>query len=534
MIQLDKKHRYGLSLLSGLLMTFSFPYTGSLTPLVFVSWIPLLLLEDYISRKKYRSGKIFLHAYIAFFVYNIGTTWWIWNASLNGAIGAFVLNALLMALAFFAYHLTKKHVGKKEGYLSLFFFWIAFEYLHYHWELSWPWLSLGNTFSIVPSWVQWYSYTGVLGGTFWILLLNILGFRIIQNVYFKRESWRIQTPLVWTFGFLILVPIGISLLSYFRYSEKKNPVEVVIVQPNIDPYNEKFTGPLEAQLAKITDLATSKVTARTKFVIAPETAISQGFYEEDVLQVYSTQYLIEQRNKWKTPHLFIGASTAKTFEKPNSFASRPMSGGPGYIEYYNTSMLLNNQNEVEFVHKSELVLGVEKLPFSSIFPFLEELSIENGGTTGTLGIETESKVLHTNELTFAPMICYESIYGEMLAEQCRKGAQALFVITNDGWWGNTPGYKQHMSFSRLRAIESRRSVARSANTGISCIINQRGDIIQQLGWWKAGAIRGNINKNDEITFYSTYGDVMGRSFTFVSALLLLFTFVKFFKKKYIR
>jgi apolipoprotein N-acyltransferase len=132
------------------------------------------------------------------------------------------------------------------------------------------------------------------------------------------------------------------------------------------------------------------------------------------------------------------------------------------------------------------------------------------------------------------MICYESIYGEMLAEQCRKGAQALFVITNDGWWGDTPGYKQHMSFSRLRAIESRRSVARSANTGISCIINQRGDIIQQLGWWKAGVLRGNINKNDDITFYSTYGDVMGRSFTFVSALLLLFTFVKFFKKKYIR
>ena len=294
MIQLDKKHRYGLSILSGLLMTVSFPYTGSLTPLVFVSWIPLLILEDYITRKNYRSGKIFLHAYITFLVYNIGTTWWIWNASLNGAIGAFVLNALLMTFAFFAYHLTKKYVGKKEGYLSLFFFWIAFEYLHYHWELSWPWLRLGNTFSIVPSWVQWYSYTGTLGGTFWVLFLNILGFRIIQNVFIKKETWRIQTPLVWTFGFLILIPIGISLSSYYRYTEEKNPVEVVVVQPNIDPYNEKFTGPLEAQLAKIADLAASKITAKTKFVIAPETAISQGFYEEDISQVFALQYLNEK------------------------------------------------------------------------------------------------------------------------------------------------------------------------------------------------------------------------------------------------
>ena len=232
-------------------MTVSFPYTGSLTPLVFVSWIPLLLLEDYISRKNYRSGKIFLHAYITFLVYNIGTTWWIWNASLNGAIGAFVLNALLMAFAFFAYHLTKKYVGKKEGYLSLFFFWIAFEYLHYHWELSWPWLSLGNTFSIVPSWVQWYSYTGTLGGTFWILLLNVLGFRIIQNVYIKKETWdsiplKIREDIChdWENGFMNYGGL---------YEDFYNPG---MLRYNKDFYKDEFDAWLFRQIKRKTDKST--------------------------------------------------------------------------------------------------------------------------------------------------------------------------------------------------------------------------------------------------------------------------------------
>jgi apolipoprotein N-acyltransferase len=179
-----------------------------------------------------------------------------------------------------------------------------------------------------------------------------------------------------------------------------------------------------------------------------------------------------------------------------------------------------------------LVPGVEIIPFSKYLPFLEQLSIDNGGTTGSLAIEKEPQVLQTEGATISSLICYESICGGMLAEQCRKGSEAVFVITNDGWWGDTPGYKQHMSFSRLRAIESRRYVARAANTGISCIINQRGDVVQQTKWWVPAVLKGTIQKNKELTFYSRYGDIMGRSFVFVSAMLLLFTFVKFFKKRY--
>ena len=532
MITLSKKQRYGLSILSGVLMVISFPYTGSLTPLVFISWIPLLLVEKNISLKNYRSSKVFVHALLVFFIYNIGATWWVANASGIGASMAFILNSIFMALIFQLFHITKKYVGSQEGYLSLFLFWISFEFIHYHWELSWSWMNLGNTFSITPSWVQWYSYTGILGGTFWIILMNLIGFRLVERLFFKKEIWRTMIPTILSYSIALLLPLGSSLYTYYSYEEKTNPMEIVIVQPNIDPYNEKFDDPVESQLKKLCDIAEQKITSNTELVIAPETAISEGFYEEEALMVGSVNYLIDRKEEWKLPALLIGASTARVFEKPNSRASRPMNGGPGYVEYYNTSLLINENNQLDFVHKSLLVPGVEIIPFSKYFPFLEQLSIDNGGTTGSLGIEKEPRVLSTKSLTFSSLICYESIAGEMLAKQCRKGAEAVFVITNDGWWKDTPGYKQHMSFSRLRAIESRRYIARAANTGTSCIINQRGDVLEKTAWWEPAVIRATIHKNSDLTFYSKQGDVLGRAFGVVSIFLLLFTIVKFTRKKY--
>jgi apolipoprotein N-acyltransferase len=163
-------------------------------------------------------------------------------------------------------------------------------------------------------------------------------------------------------------------------------------------------------------------------------------------------------------------------------------------------------------------------------PFLEELSINNGGTSGTLGIEKEPKVLSTAKIKFAPSICYESIYGEFIGTQCKKGAQVIFIITNDGWWGNTPGYKQHMSFARLRAIENRRSIARSANTGTSCFINQKGDVIEQSTWWQPTALKQKINLNNDISFYSTFGDLLGKFLGFMSIGLLFATVFRYFKR----
>lgn len=526
MLKITRTQRYLLSLLSGLLMVLSFPYTGSLTPLIFVSWVPLLLVEHAITRNNYRSGKVFIHAYITFLVYNIGTTWWIWNASSGGALMAFILNALLMSVAFFIFHLTKKRLGKKVSFLALPIIWIGFEYLHYYWELSWPWLSLGNAFSIRTTWIQWYEFTGSLGGTLWVLIANLLVFKIITDWKRNTTTFQKMRPAILSLTLVLILPLLISLVLYSTYKEEKRPIEVVLLQPNIDPYNEKFTASLDSQLDKMLDLADAKVTTNTDLVVAPETAISWNFFEEDFTRLPFYEPLKKRVNAWGNASFLTGASTVKFYKSKHSRASRKMDGGPGFYESYNSSLLMQNDESYSFLHKSKLVLGVEKLPFSDWLPFLEELSIENGGTSGTLGIEDEPKAMQTNKFIFAPLICYESIYGEFNAEQVKKGAEAIIVITNDGWWGDTPGYKQHMSFSRIRAIENRRSVARSANTGTSCIINQSGDVIVQSEYWKEAVIKGNLNLNSKKTFYSSFGDILGKTCTIIGFLLVILSLVK--------
>jgi len=526
MMDLTKKKRYLFSLLSGILMVVSFPFTGSLTPLVFISWIPLLLIEQNISTKKYRSSKVFIHALIVFLLYNIGATWFIWNASAGGAIFAIGLNGLIMALVFYLFHLFRKKFRSKGSYAILLLTWISFEYIHLNWELSWPWLNLGNVFSITPSLVQWYSITGIEGGTLWILTANILLFLLLPKLKFKTIDWTFPRKEVGVFATVMIVPILFSLFSYYSYSEKKDPVEVLTLQPNIDPYNEKFTSDLKPQLDKLFTLADEAVTPKTKFIIAPETSLSATFFEEEMKGLDFYKYILERKANWHNASLYIGASTVKFFETKNSNVSRKLEGGPGYIESYNSSLLIDELNRSEIVHKSKLVLGVEKLPFTTIFPQLEEMAINLDGASGSLGIEKEARTLYANEVTFAPSVCYESIYGDFISKQVKKGAELIFIITNDGWWGDTPGYKQHASFARLRAIENRRSIARSANTGISCMINQRGDVLQETGWWVPAVLTADLNKNSEQTFYAQHGDWLGKLCLYLMIGFLAFLLTK--------
>jgi apolipoprotein N-acyltransferase len=167
------------------------------------------------------------------------------------------------------------------------------------------------------------------------------------------------------------------------------------------------------------------------------------------------------------------------------------------------------------------VPGVEIMPYHTVFGFLEKFSIDLGGTSGSLGTQPDRSVFTSGQTKIAPSICYESIYGDFMSGYIRNGAQLIFVITNDGWWGNTPGYRQHKNYGRLLAIEFRKSVARSANTGISCFINQRGDIIRETGWWEKDAIKQTVYKNDIRTFYANHGDYLGVIASCFSMLFVL-------------
>jgi len=131
-------------------------------------------------------------------------------------------------------------------------------------------------------------------------------------------------------------------------------------------------------------------------------------------------------------------------------------------------------------------------------------------------------------------ICYESIYGEYCTGYVRKGARALTIITNDAWWGNTPGYRQHFSYARLRAIELRRDIARCGNTGISGFINSLGEVEARGPWMEKTVLTGRIGLHDYLTFFVRTGDVIGRICGLMFVLLLLILISRRFIPKNLR
>ena len=187
---------------------------------------------------------------------------------------------------------------------------------------------------------------------------------------------------------------------------------------------------------------------------------------------------------------------------------------------------------MQFYHKSKLVPGAESLPFASALSFLKPVFEHLGGATGSYGSQVEPGVFYSQSgIGVAPAICYETIWGEWIAGSVRKGAQFIAIITNDGWWEDTPGKDQHLDYAKLRAIETRRWVCRSANTGISAFINQRGDIVQQTKWWVKTAIKQDINLSSDLTFYVLHGDYLAEIGSALALLGIGFIVVRKIVKK---
>ena len=195
-----------------------------------------------------------------------------------------------------------------------------------------------------------------------------------------------------------------------------------------------------------------------------------------------------------------------------------------WVDFYNSALKMEFQQEPEFYHKSKLVVGVENIPYKSFFrPLLGEFLIDMGGTVSSRAIQLHRSVFEHKKINLktGQIICYESIYGEFVTEYVRKGAHFLAIITNDAWWGNTPGHKQLLSYARLRAIENSRSIVRSANTGISAIINSKGEITNKLPYESKGVLRGKFAPTERITFYTQYGDYIARWSGFIAVLFFL-------------
>ncbi len=512
---MEIKKNWSLSLISILLFSLGWPVSGHPILLFFI-FIPLFFIEQRInsSNLKRKALKIWGYSYLTFLFWNLTTTWWLINASLSGMLIANFFNSLFFSILFLSFHWSKKRLPIRGAYAFFISVWISFEKLHLSWDISWPWLTLGNGFSEYIYWIQWYEYTGVFGGSLWILIINIGLFEVFNKINIDHKPIDIlKKSFKWIF--LIVTPILISLIIYINIDESNEKIKVLSIQPNIDPYNEKYLYSNIQFLDKLLEQIKPYKNEEIDYIISPETFFAGGYgerlngFEKSQLNIQIKKNLIG----FEKTQIISGIQFFNTYSKINRTASSNKIRNDLWADFYNSAISVSYNQLTEFYHKSKLVVGVETLPYSKvIMPIFGKYMIDLGGTVSNRVVQETRSVFqhHFKKINAAPIICYESIYGDFVTEYTRLGADFFAVISNDAWWGNTPGHEQLLSITRLRSIENRRAIVRSANTGISSLINEKGEYIKTLEYGSKGAIYGQIPKVKTITFYTKYGDFIAR------------------------
>lgn len=515
MKQNSSLHRLLLVLLSVVLLSIGWLGITGLTLLVAI--IPLMVISENLSDSRADFWRMLGYATLTFILWNAATIWWVWIATPIGPITAGIVGTFYNLCGFMVYHYTSKRAHRALAYTLLATIWIATEWAYNSAQvMTFPWLLLGNGFSGDVWAVQWYEYTGVFGGSLWVLASNIAIFEILRT---RTTTAKVRAAVI------VLAPIVLSLTLLWSYTPSERTTEISVIQPNVPCYADER---MEANMMNPTEdicHLMNEVPATSSFVLMPESALAYiptiGSMDEASLYFIAPLLSELQGDRHPDTKLITGASTRVRYGDNQSTNTAHYYEGYGWYDQYNSALLVNSEGDVESIyHKGKLVIGVEAVPLKDIFDAFE---IDLGGVSGQLGWGEEHTIFVNNNTKIGPSICYEGLYGNYFAGFIREGAEVMALISNDGWWGNTPGHKRLFDYCRLRAIECRRAIARSANTGISGFISPTGATIgERLEWDEQGVLTATLELRDNRTIYTTYGDWIARIATYVAVLALMY------------
>lgn len=535
---LNNKSKY-LSLflltISGVMLGFSFPpfQTGIFSAFAF---IPLFfVLSD-----KDSYGKAIRSSYFVFFIFNLIAISWVGGFVEHKdpylmVAGAFLLvvHPLFLSVPIVAFTFIRRNLNFKSAIYTFPFVWVSFEFLHSSTELAFPWLTLGNTMSYDLSLIQYASFTGVYGVSFWILIINVLVFIFMVKILLKE--WTIfskQSLLLFFLLFTIyLLPkvYGTSVMNDGKKIQSKK-IRIALIQPNIDPW-EKWEFDSQQSQLELYQSMTAKIPRDLDLIIWPETA-TPYYVLMPQYQLYFDK-IKKQVDSLNVP-LFTGIPDIYVYKQSDKVppSAKQFRSTGEYYDSYNSSMLLiPHSSEIQKYAKIRLVPFSERVPYADALHFL---SFPQWGVgIGGWGIGKDTTVFNfqlndSTHVKFSNLICYESIYPTFVASFVRKGAEFLTIITNDSWWGDSYGPYQHQRYAIFRAIENRRWIARSANGGISCFIDSYGRIYKQTEMYTSATVVGSIHLRNDLTFYSKHGDVFTMFCLFASGVILMAALGKIF------
>ena len=497
-----------LALTSGLLLGVPW-IIPSFFFLIFIAWVPFFQLEKNLHNNRNRHA-LLNYVFPGFLLWNLLGAWWVMQAQWLGAILIFLANSLLQALVFWSASRVRSSL-KIPLIIPFLFIWLGYEYFHNIWDLAWPWFNLGNALVTAPKLIQWVEFTGVRGGSLWIILVNFAVFKAYES--YQNRRFRIMVPVALGILLLLLVPAFFSYQMYCNFQKGEESVKIALIQPNLDPYTEKFVPEKQARhLEEFFKTADNILDDDTQYLLGPETLIVQQIDEENPSASPYYRQLVNFQEKHPGLNCLLGVHSYRKLDSHIPPGSRFNREKGFYYEAFNTALFLAPGADPQFYHKTKLVPIFERMPFVQYLSFLGKFSLELGGYNGTYSNRQESTNFESPDgsMSILPILCFESVFGPYCAQNLTEKKGFICMITNDGWWKNTSGYRHHYNFSPIRAIECRRDLVRVANTGISAIIDARGMVMTQTPWWEKATLKGEVHLRKGRTFFARHGDWLGR------------------------
>jgi len=521
--------KYIPAMISGLALTFCFP-KANLSYLVFFALVPWLVsMGSMTSRESFYSG------FITGFFYFITLIYWIvptlheyGGLHLALAVSTLILLCFYLSLypAIFAYLLKRMGVNYWIAPIAAACVWSGLEYIRTYAFTGFSWGALGYSQYTNLLLIQIADFSGVYGVSFLIVLINYLladlWLSLKKGLYKKHIVPIVYTAIVF-FGAIFYGNQKIDILNAQIENAQKPTLR--LVQGNIKQnlkWSEEFKIQTLEKYIHLSQRELKKDGTRIKpdLVIWPETALP-FYYGLD--KNLSNQ--VDQCVRALKTNFLIGSPA---FERDGKLT-----------KFYNRAYMLNRYSIIMGTYdKNHLVPFGEYVPFGDYLAFLGKLTAQAGDfSTGDKTFkplkfnEHTLKVTHNLKVTHKTgvLICFEILFPSIASRFVKNGADILVTITNDAWFGHTSAPMQHFSIAVFRAVETRRTIARAANTGISGFIDPKGEILETTALFTDQIVTRQVPALNQISFYTKYGDIF--AICSIIAICMLFM-VKGVKKKF--
>lgn len=518
--------------ISGVLLALSFPPI----PMPFLAFVGLVPLLFILNNSKLTKKKQYFLVYLTFFIYHTGSLWWIssWTRDtdvflLISGLALDFLHPIFFFVPFWVYFWFRKKFSNKVALFSFPLIFLSFEWLHSLGDIGFPWLTLGNTQISNLYWIQFIDLTGIWGASLAVLFVNVLVVDFFEN-FINNETKSLLQYIIHSrkaamniilISIIVILPYFYSFYAVNKFSYKNNllknrNINIAVVQPNINPWKKWETSVID-QLLILLNISDSilAVDPNINLFVFPETAIPMLSTEFNTLQnIYFLQDWCNQRNVSILTGISEYYFIPKNSEPPPT--SKPLQSDPEqYYQTYNSSILITPNlsyrpgDKVQNYRKSKLTPFGEQIPFQNELPILSKFALWSVGISSWnkgSGPKVLKYKLDQKEVKIGNIICIESIYPQFVTGFIKASSNLFTLITNDGWYDYTVGPRQHYYMACIRAIENRRYIARSANTGISGFISPLGLSLKEAPQYTRTSINLLIPLIEEKTFYSNYGD----------------------------